>query len=265
MLVSKYVSGTHYQYHCDWLGKQSYDVYLEKYKIAIEYQGQQHYEAVSLFGGDEGLKYNQERDRRKKKLSEEHGIKLLEWKYTVPVDEDNVMDLLVNNGVNIEIVENTVSLEQGLDNHVIMAPFVTKEKKEKRKTKNIVQKIVKAYIVNYTFEGKLKDKYNTIGDAAQAIGISSTSISKVLRGQRNTAGGFIWKKFSAGEDIPETINITFDLGLTNAGEVRRIAKIDAEGNILQEYASVMEASRLNNIEYKTLQRQINNAQGWKYV
>ena len=62
-----------------------------------------------------------------------------------------------------------------------------------------------------------------------------------------------------------TINITFDLGLTNAGEVRRIAKIDAEGNILQEYASVMEASRLNNIEYKTLQRQINNAQGWKYV
>lgn len=41
--------------------------FLEKYKIAIEYQGQQHYEAVSLFGGDEGLKYNQERDRRKKK------------------------------------------------------------------------------------------------------------------------------------------------------------------------------------------------------
>ena len=115
------------------VGKQSYDVYLEKYKIAIEYQGQQHYEAVSLFGGDEGLKYNQERDRRKKKLSEEHGIKLLEWKYTVPVDEDNVMDLLVNNGVNIEIVENTVSLEQGLDNHVIMAPFVTKRRKKKGK------------------------------------------------------------------------------------------------------------------------------------
>ena len=78
----------------------------------------------------------------------------------------------------------------------------------------------------------MKDKYNTIGDAAQAIGISSTSISKVLRGQRNTTGGFIWKKFSAGEDIPETIDITFDLGLTNAGEVRRIAKIDDEGNIL---------------------------------
>lgn len=265
MLVSKYVSGTHYQYHCDWLGKQSYDVYLEKYKIAIEYQGQQHYEAVSLFGGEDGLKYNQERDWRKKKLSEEHGIRLLEWKYTVPVNEDNVRNLLINNGVKIEMVENTMSLEQGLDNHVIMAPFVIKEKKEKRKTKNTVEKVVKAYIVNYTFEGKLKDKYNTIGDAAQAIGISSTSISKVLRGQRNTAGGFIWKKFSAEEDIPETIDITFDLGLTNAGEVRRVAKIDDEGNILQEYASIVEASKLNNIEYKSIQRQINSAKGWKYV
>ncbi len=265
MLVSKYVSSTHYQYHCDWLGKQSYDVYLEKYKIAIEYQGQQHYEAVGLFGGEEGLKYNQERDKRKKKLSEEHGIKLLEWKYMVPVDENNVIDFLVNNGVSIEMVENTVSLEQEMDNHVIMAPIVTKEKKEKKKTKNVVRKVVNACIVNYSFDGKLKDRYNTIGDAAQAVGISSTSISKVLRGQRNTAGGFIWKKFSMGEDIPETIDIMFDLGLTNAGEIRRIAKIDDEGNILQEYASVMEASRLTSIEYKTIQRQINNAQGWKYV
>lgn len=82
-----------------------------------------------------------------------------------------------------------------------------------------------------------------------------------MRGQRNTAGGFIWKKFSAEEDIPETIDITFDLGLTNAGEVRRVAEIDDEGNILQEYASIVEASKLNNIEYKSIQRQINSAKG----
>ncbi len=109
--------------------------------------------------------------------------------------------------------------------------------KKRRKKKNVVRKVVNAYIVNYSFDGKLKDRYNTIGDAAQAV----------------------------GEDIPETIDIMFDLGLTNAGEIRRIAKIDDEGNILQEYASVMEASRLSNIEYKTIQRQINNVRGWKYV
>ena len=91
LLISKYVHNATYQYHYEWLGKQSYDIYLEQYRTAIEYQGKQHYEAVELFGGDEGLQDNKERDKRKKMLSEEHGIKLLEWKYTVPVNEKNVI------------------------------------------------------------------------------------------------------------------------------------------------------------------------------
>ena len=45
--------------------------------------------------------------------------------------------------------------------------------------------------MNYSIEGEMKDRYRTIGDAAKDVGISSTSISKALRGERNTAGGFI--------------------------------------------------------------------------
>ena len=74
---------------------------MEQYRTAIEYQGKQHYEAVELFGGDEGLQDNKERDKRKKMLSEEHGIKLLEWKYTVPVNEKNLIKFLLDNGIQI--------------------------------------------------------------------------------------------------------------------------------------------------------------------
>ena len=38
-------------------------------------------------------------------LSEEHGIKLLEWKYTVPVNEKNVIKFLLDNGIQIEKME----------------------------------------------------------------------------------------------------------------------------------------------------------------
>lgn len=64
-----------------WLYRQHLDFYLPKYNIAIECQGGQHY-FPSNFGGkdkdpNECLKKIQERDKRKRKLCEEHNIKLL--------------------------------------------------------------------------------------------------------------------------------------------------------------------------------------------
>lgn len=74
-----------YQYHCHWLGHQSLDVYIPSEKIAFEYQGKQHYEAVSFFGGEEQLQNQQERDKRKRKLCKDNGVQLIEWRYDEPV------------------------------------------------------------------------------------------------------------------------------------------------------------------------------------
>lgn len=60
------------------LGKQHYDVYIPKYKIAIEYQGEQHIRPIDFFGGDISFIKNQERDSRKKQLSRYNGVKLIE-------------------------------------------------------------------------------------------------------------------------------------------------------------------------------------------
>lgn len=263
LLISKYVHNATYQYHCEWLGKQSYDIYLEQYRTAIEYQGKQHYEAVELFGGDEGLQDNKERDKRKKMLSEEHGIKLLEWKYTVPVNEKNVIKFLLDNGIQIE--KNGKKNCSDNDDRIMMAPVVKNEKRKRIKTKIESVKENKTYIVSYTTEGELKDRYDTICDAAKSVGISSTSISKVLRGERNTAGGLVWRKFLAGENIPNRIEISFNAGLTNLGQARRVAKLDMSGRVIQEYESIMEASKTNNIEYKRIQRKIKKNQGWRYL
>ena len=89
-----------YQKHFKWLGLQSLDFYLPKYKIAIECQGVQHFKAIDLFGGEEGYKSNLERDERKRKLCEENGVKLLYYsnlgiEYPYKVCED--LDLLLEN------------------------------------------------------------------------------------------------------------------------------------------------------------------------
>ena len=71
-----------YQYRADWLGSQSLDIFVPSINIAVEYQGAQHYRAVELFGGEDGLSERKKLDIRKKRLCKENGIKLVEIKYT---------------------------------------------------------------------------------------------------------------------------------------------------------------------------------------
>ena len=60
------------QYKSEWLGKQSLDFYIPSKKIAIECQGRQHFEPVDVFGGDDMLKLQTQRDLKKKQLCNEN-------------------------------------------------------------------------------------------------------------------------------------------------------------------------------------------------
>lgn len=60
-------------------GLLSYDFYLPKYNLLIEYQAEQHDHQCGIFGSFER---QQEHDRRKRKYAEEFNISLLEiWYY----------------------------------------------------------------------------------------------------------------------------------------------------------------------------------------
>jgi len=71
-------------------GQMSYDVFITKLNVAIEYQGKQHFEAVEIFGGQEHFEKQVKRDKLKKELSEKNGIKLVYINY----DEDISPDLI---------------------------------------------------------------------------------------------------------------------------------------------------------------------------
>lgn len=60
-----------------WLGRQRLDIFVPDLKLAIEYQGIQHFKAVPAFGGEDGLRRAAERDIEKKRLCNENGIVLI--------------------------------------------------------------------------------------------------------------------------------------------------------------------------------------------
>ncbi len=60
-----------------WLSPQHLDIYFPLRNIGIEYQGAQHQNPVEYFGGEEAFENQQELDRRKRQLCEEHKCKLI--------------------------------------------------------------------------------------------------------------------------------------------------------------------------------------------
>jgi len=61
----------------EWLGKQHLDIWMPNWKIAIEYQGAQHFQAIERFGGEEGLLKTQERDEKKAELCKKNNVELI--------------------------------------------------------------------------------------------------------------------------------------------------------------------------------------------
>jgi hypothetical protein len=71
----------HHQASPDWLGRQRFDVYVPSLKLALEYNGQQHYGPVSIFGGQDGFEATQRRDQEKRNKAKNAGIALVEFRF----------------------------------------------------------------------------------------------------------------------------------------------------------------------------------------
>ncbi len=93
--IRKKYPDTLYQYRPDWLGRQSLDLYIPSLNTAIEYQGIQHYRAVSFFGGEEALAQRRELDQVKKQLCEENHVRLIEWPYHLEPTDRNLREILL--------------------------------------------------------------------------------------------------------------------------------------------------------------------------
>ncbi len=66
-----------------------FDFFLKDHNIVIEYQGEQHYRAVSMFGGDSGLELRKRHDEMKREYCKQHNINLVELPYLLSDKEIN--------------------------------------------------------------------------------------------------------------------------------------------------------------------------------
>lgn len=70
------------------------DFYLPDFNLVIEYNGEQHYKPVKLWGGEEELQIIQLRDKIKKDYCLEHNINYLIIKYN-----ENILEALIKNNI----------------------------------------------------------------------------------------------------------------------------------------------------------------------
>jgi very-short-patch-repair endonuclease len=93
---------TYNEYNFDWLKlkkKLQLDFYLPDYNVAIECQGEQHFVKYRYEQDEIKLDMRQKRDKLKKNLCEEHGVKLYYINYNDNIEEK--MNEILNNIKNI--------------------------------------------------------------------------------------------------------------------------------------------------------------------
>lgn len=76
------------------LGGLEVDVLLPNKRVAVEYQGIQHYRPIEHWGGEEAFRKLQERDKRKRELCEANGVWLVCFDYDEDLNEEIVRQRL---------------------------------------------------------------------------------------------------------------------------------------------------------------------------
>jgi group I intron endonuclease len=134
----------------------------------------------------------------------------------------------------------------------------------KRKIKEIHSKKV----LQYSLEGKFLRCFKSIVSARAELGLGTSHISSVCRGEKKSAGGFMWRLYKEGEiitDIPPLKKRQHNIGKV------KVVQFDLNDNFIKKYSSVTEAAQENNLfgtsitatcrgKYKTCGKS-----KWKYV
>ncbi len=198
LIISKYYPDSIFQYTSSWLGKQSLDIYVPSIRLAIEYQGIQHYKAIDFFGGKGKFKIQKKLDFEKKKKLKKEGIKLLEWKYDRKVSEKEVHAFFRSNFIdlpNIKELNTNLPFKNVTESK---DSFSKKNSPKKRQacyyTKFNIPIGVSEKILMYQKDGTFIKGFNTISESEKFSGISSKKISDVINGYRKTYKGYVWIK-----------------------------------------------------------------------
>ena len=93
--------------------------------------------------------------------------------------------------------------------------------------------------------GKLFKVYKSARQASLSRHNRSRAIEKAIRGERDTAFGYIWKRVCS-DDIPQSIEPLQKKKISR--KPVPIAEIDISGNVINTYSSIRSASKALNID-----------------
>mgnify|MGYP003295283221 CR=1 FL=1 len=88
------------------LNGKSVDIYIPEYRIAIEYQGIQHFQAVDFFGGQESYKANIKRDFDKYNECKENNVKLFYFSKEKQIPKNYIDDIFINENELLNKIKN---------------------------------------------------------------------------------------------------------------------------------------------------------------
>jgi|CXWL01.1.fsa_nt_gi hypothetical protein len=93
-VVKRLFPDAQHHYRPVWLRPQELDIYVPSLKLAIEYQGLQHYQPLDFFGGEEAFKQREMLDKRKKRKCRLNRIVLIEWRFDEPINHSLLLERL---------------------------------------------------------------------------------------------------------------------------------------------------------------------------
>ena len=93
-LIFSYFPEAEHHASPDWLKPQHIDIFIPSKKLAIEYQGQQHFEPIDFFGGKSSFEDQCKRDKRKLEKCKKNKIELIYWKHDEAISTKNLIDKL---------------------------------------------------------------------------------------------------------------------------------------------------------------------------
>lgn len=210
---------------------------------------------------DNSVKYvgksNNPNKRLKEHINESKNIKTKKEKWINKL-------LSINEKPIVEILK-----EINLGEHLIWEPFFIKKFKQEGfklvnddenglgtiggkniKTLKKLQNQSKIKINQYDINGDFIQSFDSLREAEKKLNINHGNISKCCSGIYNHAGGFIFKK-NSDTNKPKKLKII------NA-KPKKVLEIDLNDNIINEYNSISEASKITNIDAGNISKVCNN-------
>lgn len=189
---------------------------------------------------------------------------VLDWKYSIPVNQRNVLSFFSEYGVTYSLSEGVLNT---LSNHIQMAPVQIPKPKSDKQRKASVETLSQFVIRQFDADGKFIAEHESIQRAAIASGVSEKSIYNTVYGTRKTGGGYIWRECSRGSEVADVVPTK---SLENTGLAKRILQFSKDGSFIAEHLSIGQAAKTIGVNRRSISDVLSGAQKtaggyiWKY-